>query len=188
MCNAIRYTCSTVRSVPRETSYRFLNRNSESTPKKEWYTAPGDLSVFNYLHEYRSLQWGNNQFSSKKDTYERDLKKTFRKADHHRLTHGYGAMRDSSVQLRSVLNSVDASMMAFCVIMPGPRTEAGQPVNYLAFVQCDSEELKILPDLDLRASQENCQDANAEVQLCAERVVRKANSMPGRNSRCGSTR
>ena len=84
---------------------------------------------------------GNNQFSSKNNTYERDLKKTFRKADHHRLTHGYGAMRGSSVQLRSVSNSVDASITAFFVTMPGLKAENGQPICYLAFVQCDSEEL-----------------------------------------------
>ena len=97
--------------------------------------------MFNYLHKYRSLQWGNNQFGSSKDTYERGFKKTFRKIDYHRLTHGYGVIRDSSVQLRRVLNSVDTPMMASFVILPGPSTENGQPIYYLAFVQCDSEDL-----------------------------------------------
>lgn len=38
-------------------------------------------------------------------------------------------------------------MMAFLVIMAGSRVEADQLVYYLAFVQCDSEELRILPIL-----------------------------------------
>ena len=50
-------------------------------------------------------------------------------------------MRDSGIQLRSVLNSIDAPMMASFVVLPGPSTENGEPIYYLAFVQCDSEEL-----------------------------------------------
>ena len=97
--------------------------------------------MFKYLHGYRSLQWGNEQFSTEKDTYERAFKKTFRKAQHYRMTHGYGVMRDSAVQLRRVLNTIDAPMMAAFVVMPGPKTDTGLPIYYLAFVQCDSEEL-----------------------------------------------
>ena len=97
--------------------------------------------MFKYLHGYRSLDWGNNQFPSTKDTYERGFKRTFRKAQYHRLTHGYGVMRDSSVQLKSVINSIDAPMRAAFVAMPGPKTDTGLPIYYLAFVQCDSAEL-----------------------------------------------
>ena len=50
-------------------------------------------------------------------------------------------MRDSGVQLRAVLNSIDVPMMASFVTLPGPSTENGEPIYYLAFVQCDSDEL-----------------------------------------------
>lgn len=32
-------------------------------------------------------------------------------------------------------------MQASFVVMPGPKTPDGQPIMYLAFVQCDNEEL-----------------------------------------------
>ena len=50
-------------------------------------------------------------------------------------------MRDSTIQLRVLLNSVDNPMTAYFVVIPGPRTQARQPIHYRAFVQCDSEEL-----------------------------------------------
>lgn len=52
-----------------------------------------------------------------------------------------GAMRDSTVQLKGVVNSIDTAMMASFVAMPGDRTEDDQPIYYLALIQCDSEEM-----------------------------------------------
>ena len=89
----------------------------------------------------RSLQWGNEQFGPEKDTYERPYRKTFRKPEYHKLSHGYGVMRDSTVQLQSTQNSINNPMSAAFVAIPGPRTETGQPIHYLAFVQCDREDL-----------------------------------------------
>ena len=87
------------------------------------------------------MQWGNEQYGSDKDTYERAFRKTFRTAEHHKLTHGYGVIRDSNAQLKSVLKSIENSMSASFVVMPGPKDENNLSIYYLAFVQCDSEEL-----------------------------------------------
>ena len=51
-------------------------------------------------------------------------------------------MRDSSHELSSVLEALDYPMTASFVILPGTqKTEDGLPKSYLAFVQCESEEL-----------------------------------------------
>ena len=51
-------------------------------------------------------------------------------------------MRDAGHELRSVLKALDYPMSASFVVLPGSRkTDDGQPVDYLAFVQCENEEL-----------------------------------------------
>ena len=56
-------------------------------------------------------------------------------------------MRDSGHELRSVLKALDYPMTASFVVLPGSRkTEDGLPIDHLAFVQCESEEL--IRDID----------------------------------------
>lgn len=50
-------------------------------------------------------------------------------------------MRDSTPQLKHALSSLETSMTASFVILPGCRTVDGLPTQYLAFAQCDSEEM-----------------------------------------------
>ena len=58
------------------------------------------------------------------------------------MTHGYGQMRDAGHELKSVLKGLEYAMSASFVVMPGSRqTDSGLPIDYLAFVQCESEEL-----------------------------------------------
>ena len=87
------------------------------------------------------LQWNNHQFSSDRDTFPRRFTKTFRDINHHRLTHGYGVVRDFTPQLKHALSSLETSMTASFVILPGCRTVDGLSTQYLAFAQCDSEEM-----------------------------------------------
>ena len=55
------------------------------------------------------------------------------------MTHGYGQMRDAGHELKSVLKALEYPMTAS---LPGSRkTDDGQPVDYLTFVRCESEEL-----------------------------------------------
>ena len=51
-------------------------------------------------------------------------------------------MRDAGFELKSVLGALEYPMSASFVVLPGSRkTDDGQAIDYLAFVQCESEEL-----------------------------------------------
>lgn len=56
-------------------------------------------------------------------------------------------MRDSFVQLKSVVNSVDTPMMASFVVLPGPSVEDRGPIQDFASVQYDSA--KFVSDVNL---------------------------------------
>ena len=57
------------------------------------------------------------------------------------MTHGYGHMRDSGHEIENVLRALEYPMTAAFAEMPNSRkNEENQPIDYLAFVQCESEE------------------------------------------------
>ena len=58
------------------------------------------------------------------------------------MTHGYGQMRDVGHELKSVLKALEYPMTSSFVVLPGSRkTDDDIPVDYLAFVRRESEEL-----------------------------------------------
>ena len=58
------------------------------------------------------------------------------------MTHGYGQMRDAGHELKSVLKALEYAMSASFVVLLGSRKmDDDLPVDCLAFVRCESEEL-----------------------------------------------
>ncbi|KAL8731904.1 MAG: hypothetical protein Q9181_004140 [Wetmoreana brouardii] len=106
----------------------------------EWGTKPFSEYIDKKSGRY-VLQWGNEGFGPDVDSHKKRQPErlTFRNIQTWRLTHGYGIMRDASVELEQVERAIKWSMQASFVPMKGEEGEL--PKYYLAFVQCDDEQL-----------------------------------------------
>ncbi|KAL9639860.1 MAG: hypothetical protein Q9204_000926 [Flavoplaca sp. TL-2023a] len=97
-----------------------------------------------------TLIWAHDKFGNISiDTYARQARDTFDSMVDWQLTHGYGADREGQYQIRNLLETADNAMAATFAEWPYDTTTPVTPAStdndlckrYLAFLQCDQEEL-----------------------------------------------
>ena len=87
------------------------------------------------------LQWGLEGFGPERDQYARNRTLAFRDFDQYKLTHGYGVMREAIHTFRYIEQALQSPLTACFVELQGQLTPEGLCAKYIAFVQCDDEEL-----------------------------------------------
>ncbi|KAI4253907.1 MAG: hypothetical protein LQ352_003415, partial [Teloschistes flavicans] len=109
------------------------------TLKAKFKAESGKLPFAEYCSKRGNYvcEWGLEDFGRDKDTYERAPTNTFRSIKQWQLTHGYGVMRDCTVELDAVEKTLNNSMQASFIALDVPKD--GLPQYYLALVQCNDE-------------------------------------------------
>lgn len=57
------------------------------------------------------------------------------------MIQGYAVMRDAAYTMEATKRALQCPMTASFVAMPGKTSPGGRPIRYLAFVQCDNEDI-----------------------------------------------
>ena len=87
------------------------------------------------------MQWNNEHFGPERDTVPRNVTATFRDIAQFRVIQGYAIMRDAAYTMEATKRALDSPMTAAFVAMPGKSSAGGRPLRYIAFVQCDNEDV-----------------------------------------------